>query len=47
MRTLAIVIIGLVTLTSCNHSTENSQMMHNNGGSYYWECIWDGGFSHF
>lgn len=36
MRTLAIVIIGLVTLTSCNHNTENSEMMHNNGDSYYW-----------
>ncbi|MEH6513232.1 hypothetical protein [Maribacter arcticus] len=36
MRTLAIVIIGLVTLSSCNQNTEHSGMMHNNGDSYYW-----------
>ena len=36
MRTLAIVIIGLVTLSSCNQKTGNSEMMHHNGGSYYW-----------
>lgn len=36
MRTLAIIIIGLVTLTSCNQNTGNSEMMHNNGHSYYW-----------
>ncbi|SKB74106.1 hypothetical protein SAMN05660866_03051 [Maribacter arcticus] len=36
MRTLAIIIIGLVTLSSCNQNTEHSEMMHNNGDSYYW-----------
>jgi cell division protein FtsW (lipid II flippase) len=36
MRTLAIIIIGLITLNSCNHNTANSEMIHNNGGSYYW-----------
>ena len=33
MRTLAIIIIGLVTLSSCNQNTEHSEMMHNNGDS--------------
>ncbi|MBK5214445.1 MAG: hypothetical protein JJE55_12385 [Flavobacteriaceae bacterium] len=42
IRTLTILIIGLVTLSSCNQNTgtntmhENSGMMHNNGDYYYW-----------